>query len=69
MSLAHLSRHTDPERRTLAVSAANVQIQALLLLGTLCFTPFDALLKVLLPTDTSGMLRFRIEISLCIWGQ
>lgn len=64
MAMAHLSRHTEPARRTLAVSAAKVQLQALTLLGTACFTPLNALLSVMLPT----MLRFRLEISLCVFG-
>ena len=68
MALAHLSRHTSPPRRTLAVSAAKVQIQALTLLGTLCFTPFDSVLRWLLPSGTFGMLRFRIEVALCTIG-
>ncbi|EOD12550.1 hypothetical protein EMIHUDRAFT_470812 [Emiliania huxleyi CCMP1516] len=44
MATAHLSRHTDPSRRTLAV------------------------LTALLPESTWGMLRFRLLISLCVFG-
>ena len=68
MAIAHTAKHTPEARRTLAVSAANVQQKLLLLLGTLCFTPLDALLKVLLPESRFGMLRFRLEISLCMIG-
>ena len=56
MAIAHTYKHTPEKRRTLAVSAANVQQKVLLLLGTLCFTPLDALLKVLLPASSFGML-------------
>jgi len=68
MATAHLSRHTDPSRRTLAVSAARVQLQALALLGTLLFTPTNWVLTALLPESTWGMLRFRLLISLCVFG-
>jgi hypothetical protein len=68
MAIAHLSRHTEPSRRTLAVSAAKVQLQALTLLGTACFTPLNALLIVLLPASTFGLLRFRLFLSLCTLG-
>ena len=68
MAVAHLSRHSAPTRRTLAVSAAKVQMQTLTLFGTLCFTPLDALLRFLLPAERFGMLRFRVEISLCVIG-
>ena len=34
MSLAHLTRYTEPSRRTLAVSSAKVQLQILTLIGT-----------------------------------
>ena len=68
MAIAHLSRHTEPSRRTLAVSAAKVQLQALTLLGTACFTPLNALLIVLLPASTYGLLRFRLFLSLCTLG-
>jgi hypothetical protein len=68
MSIAHLSRHTTPQRRTLAVSAANVQIKLLTFLGMICFTPLDALLRVLLPASSFGLLRYRLEISLCMFG-
>lgn len=107
MATAHLSRHTDPSRRTLAVSAARVQLQALALLGTLLFTPTNwaraaatfgpplrpavqgtrlstttsahgspppprtapwQVLTALLPESTWGMLRFRLLISLCVFG-
>ena len=68
MSIAHLSRHTIPSRRTLAVSAARVQLQALALLGTIGFTPLNALLTLLLPEAAFGMLRFRVLISSCSIG-
>jgi len=68
MAIAHLSRHTEPSRRTLAVSAAKVQLQALTLLGTACFTPLNALLIVLLPASTFGLLRFRLFLSVCTLG-
>ena len=68
MSIAHLSRHTVPLRRTLAVSSARIQLQTLAFLGTACFTPLNALLSVLLPDSSFGMLRYRILISLCTIG-
>ena len=68
MAMAHLSRHSPPMRRTLAVSAAKVQIQCLTLLGMLSFTPLDALLRWLLPEAQFGMMRFRVHISLCTIG-
>ena len=68
MAFAHLSRHTPPEGRTLAVTAAKVQLQLLTLAGTFCFTPLDALLTALFPEASFGLLRYRLEISLCIWG-
>ena len=39
-----------------------------MLIGLMCFTPLNALLKVALPDATFGMLRFRLEMSLCIFG-
>ena len=68
MSIAHTVRHTPPARRTLAVSAANVQVRVLTLLGTACFTPLNKLLSWWLPASHFGMLRFRLLLSLCTIG-
>jgi MFS family permease len=68
MAMAHVSRHTAVLRRTLALSAGRVQLQALYLLGCLCFTPVNVLLTKLLPENVFGMLRFRLEIAVCSVG-
>jgi len=68
MAVAHVSRHTEPSMRTLAVSATRIQLQVLTLIGTVCFTPLNAALTMLLPDEAFGMLRFRLLISFCTLG-
>jgi MFS family permease len=73
LAQAFITRNTDLERRTLVVSAFDLQSKVAVVVGRVCYLPFNMLLALLLGQSVGGSVgssavdvhRYRLTIGLC----